>query len=94
MPMTRRDLLAAACSGTASLITPVSVPATDIPPKSVGGPVESAYRYRIAFGAWINDMRRRPLPLENWPAPQFDDETVEMRDPGDGCPGGGRFQLP
>ena len=22
-------------------------------------------------------MRRRPLPLENWPAPQFDDETVE-----------------
>jgi len=21
------------------------------------------YRYRIAFGAWINDMRRTPLPL-------------------------------
>ena len=39
-------------------------------------PGEFAYRYRIAFGAWINDMRRRPLALENWPAPQFDDETV------------------
>ncbi len=37
----------------------------------------SAYKYRIAFGAWINDMRLRPLPLENWPAPQFDDETIE-----------------
>src|SRR5512136_2697191 len=34
------------------------------------------YRYRIAFGAWINDMRRDPLPLENWPAPQLDDEAV------------------
>lgn len=37
----------------------------------------NAYRYRVAFGAWINDMRCDPLPLENWPAPQFDDETVE-----------------
>ncbi len=36
-----------------------------------------AYPYRIAFGAWINDMRTEPLPLENWPAPQFDDECVE-----------------
>jgi len=35
------------------------------------------YRYRIAFGAWINDMRRTPLPLENWPAPQLDDEAIE-----------------
>ena len=33
-------------------------------------------KYRIAFGAWINDMRRDPLPLENWPAPQLDDEAV------------------
>jgi hypothetical protein len=37
----------------------------------------NAYTYRIAFGAWINDMRTEPLPLENWPAPQFDDECVE-----------------
>src|SRR5262245_38093940 len=37
----------------------------------------NGYKYRIAFGAWINDMRMRPLPLENWPAPQFDDETIE-----------------
>ena len=36
-----------------------------------------AYKHRIAFGAWINDMRNEPLPLENWPAPQLDDETVD-----------------
>jgi hypothetical protein len=52
------------------------------PPAAFGAtkPAESnqprSYRYRIAFGAWINDMRNDPLPLENWPAPQFDDETV------------------
>src|SRR5207244_39788 len=37
----------------------------------------SAYNHRIAFGAWINDMRNQPLPLQDWPAPQLDDETLE-----------------
>ena len=32
---------------------------------------------RIAFGCWINDMRNSALPLEQWPAPQCDDATVE-----------------
>jgi hypothetical protein len=68
MRTSRRELLASAAAGAASLIAARSVPAAAD---------EKAYRYRIAFGAWINDMRRRPLPLENWPAPQFDDETVE-----------------
>jgi len=36
-----------------------------------------AYTYRIAFGAWINDMRNEPLPLQDWPAPQLDDETIK-----------------
>jgi hypothetical protein len=36
----------------------------------------SGYKYRVAFGAWINDMRNEPLPLENWPAPAFDSETI------------------
>ena len=36
----------------------------------------TAYKYRIAFGAWMNDMRLTPLPLEEWPAPQLDDTTV------------------
>jgi len=34
------------------------------------------YEYRIAFGAWINDLRTTPLPLEDWPAPQFDEVSV------------------
>jgi hypothetical protein len=38
--------------------------------------LQHAYRYRIAFGAWINDMRNEPLPLQDWPAPQLDDETI------------------
>jgi hypothetical protein len=37
---------------------------------------DASYKLRVAFGAWINDMRLTPLPLENWPAPQFDDESV------------------
>jgi hypothetical protein len=35
-----------------------------------------SYKYRVAFGAWINDMRNEPLPLQNWPAPQLDEETL------------------
>ncbi|HOD51607.1 MAG TPA: hypothetical protein PKY01_07335 [Candidatus Hydrogenedentes bacterium] len=35
------------------------------------------YTYRVAFGAWINDMRNEPLPLQNWPAPQFDELTLD-----------------
>lgn len=45
--------------------------------RDVTGPKANAYKYRIAFGAWINDMRNDPLPLENWPAPQLDDETID-----------------
>jgi hypothetical protein len=36
----------------------------------------NSYKYRIAFGCWINDMRGSPLPLQQWPAPQLDEETV------------------
>lgn len=43
---------------------------------NAGTPKPEAYQYRIAFGAWLNDLRLSPLPLENWPAPQFDDESV------------------
>src|SRR6476620_8106845 len=37
----------------------------------------NAYKYRIGFGCWMNDVRLTPLPLEEWPAPQLDDTTVE-----------------
>jgi len=45
--------------------------------QAVGNLSDNAYKHRIGFGAWINDMRNQPLPLQNWPAPQFDDATVE-----------------
>jgi hypothetical protein len=77
MPITRRELLAAVCSGTAAPMMPRYDAAVATPPRPVGPPDDFAYRYRIAFGAWINDMRRQPLPLENWPAPQLDDEAVD-----------------
>jgi hypothetical protein len=38
---------------------------------------ETSYRYRIGFGAWVNDLRPEPLPLEQWPAARFDDVTVD-----------------
>ncbi|MBN2292329.1 MAG: hypothetical protein JXM70_07885 [Pirellulales bacterium] len=44
--------------------------------KSQGGDKHNSYKYRIAFGAWINDMRNEPLPLQDWPAPQMDEETI------------------
>ncbi len=36
-----------------------------------------SYNHRLAYGAWINDVRNEPLPLQGWPAPQFDDECVD-----------------
>jgi hypothetical protein len=46
---------------------------TDAPARTAG---KDGYKYRVAFGAWINDMRNEPLPLENWPAANFDSETI------------------
>jgi hypothetical protein len=72
MPITRRDLLAAAAAGTATMMSAPSLStAAAAPPRPAGQPDGFAYRYRSAFGAWINDMRRQPLPLEDWPAPRL-----------------------
>jgi hypothetical protein len=35
------------------------------------------YKYRIAFNAWLNDVRNEAVALENWPLKILDDETVE-----------------
>ena len=76
--MNRRDFLKEASLGAAGLALanpPRSrAAAQDDPASRKGSP---SYPYRIAFGAWINDMRATPLPLENWPAPQLDDEAIE-----------------
>jgi hypothetical protein len=68
----RRDFLASlsvaglACSRAANSLVSAPAPVSD-----------TAFKYRIAFGAWINDLRTTPLPLENWPAPRLDDETID-----------------
>ena len=36
-----------------------------------------AYKYRLAFGPWINDMTNEAMPLENWPYGVIDDKTVD-----------------
>lgn len=75
MAMTRRDFVKTAAIGAAGIAATAKTGAAQTPAiaPAAGG---AGYDYRIAFGAWINDMRLEPLPLENWPAPQMDDETV------------------
>src|SRR5262245_40166404 len=76
MRTTRREFSMSA-SLTAAGGPPSIAPASAAPIRQVTPNPETAYRYRIAFGAWINDMRSRPLPLAQWPAPHLDDETIE-----------------
>jgi hypothetical protein len=76
--MNRREFLERGSIGAALLTA--GAPLSSIAgagEENTGAPKLEPYKYRIAFGAWLNDLRMRPLPLENWPAPQFDDESVE-----------------
>lgn len=45
--------------------------------EKTGAKRPNVYEHRIGFGAWVNDMRNTALPLQQWPAPQFDARTVE-----------------
>lgn len=40
-------------------------------------PADHSFKHRIAFTLWINDVRNRVAPLENWPSGVLDDETVD-----------------
>src|SRR5207244_1457771 len=60
-----------------------SLAAGPLPSSRGGGPEappapprDRGYKYRIAFGCWINDMRSEALPLQQWPAPHLDEVTV------------------
>ena len=76
--MKRRTFLEKTGLGVAGLaiVGPTQLRATE-ERTAPGKERQPGYRYRVAFGAWINDLRSTPLPLENWPAPQFDDVSVE-----------------
>ncbi len=40
-------------------------------------PAEKGYTHRIAFNAWINDVRNESMPQATWPYSNLDDETVD-----------------
>jgi hypothetical protein len=74
MNMNRRDFLQAAQGAAAVLTLGRGVAAGVEKPDGDAG--SHAYPYRIAFGAWVGDMRNSPLPLQKWPAPELDEEAV------------------
>ena len=77
MKVNRRGFLKSTSFGGACLVAGQGLPSASLGAgKATDDEQEHAYKYRAAFGAWINDMRTEALPLQNWPAPQFDDETI------------------
>ncbi len=77
MRVSRRDFVKSASLAGACLAASPSMAALEIGgKKNAEANAKKAYKYRIAFSCWINDMREDPLPLQNWPAPQLDDETI------------------
>lgn len=77
MHIDRRQLLQTASIGSALLAVGGSQAVVrESAAKEGNVSAANAYKHRIAFGAWVNDMRNDPLPLQNWPAPHLDDETV------------------
>jgi len=76
MSVHRRYLLKGLCAGAASAMAGGAAAAQPQAGDAPAAQPDRGYKHRIAFGAWINDMRGEPLPLENWPAPQLDDETI------------------
>jgi hypothetical protein len=73
----RREFLRAATLAGASLAAgPLSSSRAGGPEQAPGPPPDHGYKYRIAFGCWMNDMRSEALPLLQWPAPHLDDVAV------------------
>ena len=73
MDMNRRKFLSVTSAAGVSW-------AAAMPARSRGATPETekaAYKYRIAFDVWINDVRNEAMPLENWPYGVFDDKTVD-----------------
>ena len=73
----RRQFLEATSLVGASLAADGLLPTTGVASAQPSAPKgEDGYKYRIAFGCWINDMRSQTLPLQQWPAPHLDEITV------------------
>lgn len=78
--MDRRRFIGAASLGAAVLAMDARADgeARTVTGSMHGGSTDGhGYKRRIAFGCWANDMRNTALPLEQWPPPHFDEQTVE-----------------
>jgi hypothetical protein len=76
--MDRRTVLKMAAAGAALAVGNRGVALAQSPERQAKSmKSDQGYIYRVAFGAWINDMRNEPQPLQNWPAPQFDEVTLD-----------------
>ena len=71
----RRSFVKAAVASSLGLWAD-SRPACGAPGRKVPAVEKHAIADRIAFGAWINDVRTEPLPFSSWP-PEALDETAE-----------------
>ena len=80
MSITRRSFLENMVAGAACAVAAKTIAAPPNPAsaesRSKGDRDGHQYKYRVAFNCWMNDVRCEPLPLQDWPAPQLDDETV------------------
>lgn len=73
MEIDRREFLSLASAAGASLLG--SGPSWAESNRQATG--KQAYKYRLAFNVWINDVRDEGMPLQNWPYGVLDDETVD-----------------
>ena len=72
MSMNRRSFVKTASAAGLGLLGSVALPAGgNASAKPVSGRL--AITDRIAFGAWINDVRTEPLPFDSWPPVILDD---------------------
>ena len=35
------------------------------------------FKYRIAYGCWLNDSRKKPIVEEDWPSIRIDEDTLD-----------------
>ena len=71
--MNRREFLQAASA--AAVFGAAAAGGTSVLLGQASKPAVKAYKHRVQFGCWINDMRNDVLPRDNWPAKVLDDKT-------------------
>ena len=73
MEVNRRTFIGiSSAAGLGSLVGSPSASAS-----AVAETEREGYRYRVAFDAWINDVRNEGMTLDNWPYGILDDQTVD-----------------